>query len=134
MTAHKHTPEVHEHVDAWHHHEPVEGMPQEEHLSTLNIRSLMTWGWGITVFLIIVIVAIRMYFYDYVTRLRAIREERLAWLSLSEPSRKAKSDAMQKLSLGTGDEHYAWAPQGNQQVQIPISKAMEKVIRQYESR
>ncbi|GJQ29949.1 MAG: hypothetical protein HBSAPP03_18330 [Phycisphaerae bacterium] len=136
MSGHNTTPEVHEHADSWHHHEATEGLPQTEHLAVLNVTSISIWGAFTTVALVVVMVALGMYFSSYTTAHKQDKEERQGWQHLSAPARAARDSAEAVLSVGAykGNEEYSWSPEGGDRVQIPIGKAMEKVVADYAKR
>lgn len=132
MSHHAHTPEVHEHADAWHHHAEVEGAPQAEHTAVVNTGSLAKWFVILVVTLTVVLVAISVYFTAAVTRAKA---EKLETTALGQAAREAKLVSLAQLSAdGSQQAHYAWADATAGQVQIPIAKAMDKVVAKYATR
>ncbi|MDX2131682.1 MAG: hypothetical protein SFY69_06495 [Planctomycetota bacterium] len=131
MSGHNHTPEVHEHVDAWHHHGADEGLPQAEHLGNLNVTAIFRWGAAISVIFVLVLVVTAMYFSRYTNRLRLERQERAAWNGLSAEARGLRDSAEATLSTGGKPETYAWASEQQGAVQLPIEQAMRKVAQTY---
>lgn len=134
MSGHNHTPEVQEHADSWHHHSLAEGMPQHEHASMLNIRIITLWGVATSVGLILFMLAIAMYFTRYTTALRHEREERTAWQGLSRNARETREAAEAVLSTGGKRETFSWVQESEGKVQIPIERAMQRVVETYKGR
>lgn len=134
MSGHNHTPEVHEHADAWHHHSDAEGLPQQEHMATLNTLAIARWGLAITVMLVVFVVATGMYFSKYTARLRTERQEREAWAGLAAEAQGLRDSAEAVLSTGGKPETYSWVSDQEGRVQLPIDKAMRKVVQRYEGR
>lgn len=133
MSGHNHTPEVHEHADSWHHHSADEGLPQHEHLAVLNTVAIARWGIFISVSLVVVMVSLGAYFSSYVTKLKHDREEREAWLRISQSARGFRESADKALSTGEQADKpaYSWAPEGDGKVQIPLDQAMQRVVQSY---
>lgn len=128
---HNHTPEVHEHADAWHHHDPEEGFPQGEHTAVIDAGLLAKWFVGIVVSVTLFIVVIAVYFTGYISTFRKTQVE----TSLNFDAQSAKNAAAVSLSTDEKQpEFYAWTDAQAGQVQIPISKAMQKVAAKYANR
>lgn len=128
---HNHTPEIHEHADDWHHHGAEEGLPQEEHTGAISASVLTKWFVLITVSVIAFVVVVQTYFGGYISNFRREREERPLGLEAS----RAKSAAGVTLSLDPAQPaFYDWTDASAGQVQIPISKGMERVIARYAER
>jgi flagellar basal body-associated protein FliL len=128
MAGHDHTPEIHEHADAWHHHTPEEGLPQHEHAAIVNAGALLKWFIGITVVLVVVILALCMYFFRYSTQMRALYVEN------QELAKQAMTDiAKAEAQLGTDGKPFAYTALNKQTrtVQIPIEQAMKQTVARY---
>lgn len=131
MAHHAHTPEVHEHADAWHHHSKAEGLPQVEHLGVVSTAALAKWLVLIIIGLTAVLIALFVYFTSAVTQLKSEMEESTA---LGEDARKARAAAMAALGQDGATPTYAWTDRQKGNVQIPIAQAMDKVIVKYQTR
>lgn len=127
MAHHQHTPELHEHVDPWHHHSAAEGLPQHEHTGVVNTSMLMRWFVLIVVVLAGVLVAISLYFTSTVTQLKA---QLIETNVLAADANLKKAEAMKVLSMD-GPASYSWSDADAGKVQIPIRQAMDKVVARY---
>lgn len=131
MSSHEHTPEVHEHADAWHHHENAEGEPQHEHTATVNTGLLAKWFVALVVGFGVVVVLLVMFFGREVTarKAAAIETNVLAreYLNYRRNSEKA-------LGMGDGGAAftYEWSDPKAGAVQIPVEDAMKKVEAKYQ--
>jgi len=134
MSGHHHTPELHEHADVWHSHGRAEGLPQTEHLSTLNTTLLAKWFVLIVISLAVLMIAVAMYFSREITALRLENQERTAWQRLSSEARETRASAERVLSAGGQNESFDWVSGAEGRVQIPISHAMDKIEARYRNR
>lgn len=119
-----HTPAIHEHADAWHHHDPsAEGIPQGEHGSIASAGTIAKWYVALVVTIAATVILVVMYFSRYSAEYRQQMEERSAWTNLAQEARSYKATALGELAKpGTiGETGY----------RLPIDAAMEKVIREY---
>ncbi len=128
MSVHAHTPEVHEHADAWHHHTAAEGLPQSEHTGVVDPGSLIKWFFGILVSLTVVLIVLFAYFDSYKTRLHAKRVETLN--SVESNVRKAQAESRLGVAGASG---FQYVPVANApgKVHLPLERAMERVIARY---
>lgn len=132
MSSHQqYTPEVHEHVDDWHHHDKSEGRPQAEHAGKADTFLLAKWCLGLVFALGVVILALVMYFDSYKTRMMAHMTETNV-LAKDYQSYRTGQEAI----LGTNGAaaQYSWSDQKAGKVQIPIEDAMRKVESQYKAK
>lgn len=129
MAGHDHTPEIHEHADAWHHHIPEEGMPQHEHAAKVDSGALVKWFIGITVLLVVVILALKMYFTKFTTQMRRTYVETT---ELTANSKTAIHAA--EATLGTDGKPYTYkvVDKKAKTVQIPIDLAMKRTVEKYQ--
>jgi hypothetical protein len=128
MAGHDHTPEIHEHADAWHHHSAAEGMPQHEHASIVDAGALIKWFVGSTVVLVVLILALCMYFFRYNTQMRAL------YIENQEMAQQALTDiAKAEKQLGTDGKPFEYTAVNKQTraVQIPIDQAMKQTVQRY---
>jgi hypothetical protein len=131
MAHHAHTPDVHEHADAWHHHTSDEGLPQVEHLGVVSTAVLARWFVVIVGALTLTLVALFVYFTSSVTQLKAQIQETTA---LGLEARKARDEAMAVLGAEGGPGVYRWSDPAAGKVQVPLSIAKERVIARYSQR
>jgi hypothetical protein len=131
MSGHEHTPAVHGHADAWHHHERAEGMPQREHVSMINSGLIVRWFVGILIFVVGLVVVVSTYFAKYATQLRA---ERVETTFFSRDATLARKEAEATLGIGSPGQAYRWVDSTTGQVQLPIEQAMTKVVERYSNR
>lgn len=127
---HGHTPGVHEHADAWHHHNPAsEGIPQAEHAGVVSTSTVTLWLTGISIIVLLTVVSMFGYFGLYLSPLRAQTEEREAWTRLSEPAiaykRVVLDSQAEPTRLETVPGVKVVAPS------MAIGQAMDKTIAQY---
>lgn len=120
--AHGHTPVPEEHVDAWHHHTIEEGVPQHEHTAVASPVTLAKWFFGIVVGVVVTVIILKMFFNLHATKLMS---EMFEHDRLAEGARGYKTAAFSELDK--------FKPIGATGWQIPIDKAMEKVVAEYSS-
>ncbi|HYE62773.1 MAG TPA: hypothetical protein VD997_12325 [Phycisphaerales bacterium] len=126
--AHDHTPEIHEHADAWHHHIPEEGMPQHEHAAKVDSGALIKWFIGITVLLVVVVLALKMYFTKFTTQMRR------TYVETTEIAQGAKTAlAAAEATLGTDGRPFTYKVANKQArtVQLPIDTAIKRTVERY---
>ncbi len=123
MSHHHHTPEVHDHADAWHRHSAEEGMPQVEHAGTVSPFALIKAFVAIVGTVAVLVIVLSMYYTHTVTQVKAEQME-TDRLAAEWNSTRAGWDAA--LS--------SYAPVGDSGWRIPIDKAMDRVINRYEAR
>jgi hypothetical protein len=117
-----HTPEVHSELDAWHRHDPSEGLPQQEHAAHANIGVLLVTFVVITVATVAFAVAIGFYALGQIDSLRGERE--VAGLRAVSPEAQAyKRAAMAR------QESYGWTETGT--VRLPIDRAIEVMVAEH---
>jgi hypothetical protein len=132
MTTHhpdKHavTVEQHDAPDAWHRHTADE-KPQHAHGEAANAHVIIFVGVGSFVLIILTVVITYAYYTWYTTRLLAEGENTVGFVEGDSAAYKARAQA--------DLQHYNWVdpnpplvPVGT--VQIPIDKAMDKVVARY---
>ena len=133
MAGHDHTPEIHEHADAWHHHSAAEGMPQHEHASIVDAGALIKWFIGTSIILVVLIVALCMYFFRYNTQMRALYIENQ---EMAQQALTALAQAEKQLGTdGKPPEAFEYTALNKQArtVQTPIQKAMDDTVKRYQS-
>lgn len=122
MAHHHHTPEVHEHSDAWHRHSAEEGTPQQEHAGVVSPVALIKAFVAIVGTVVVLVVILSIYYTHTVTQVKAEAMEKS--LAAEWNSTRAAWDA----ALA------APAPIGETGWRIPIDKAMDRVIAKYDRR
>src|SRR3954470_23386255 len=133
MAGHDHTPAIHAHADAWHHHSSAEGAPQHEHASIADAGALARWIVLIILTMGVVILALVMYFKSYATQRRAAIVETI---NSSAGANTARADAEARLG---SDGHplsqyqYGFADKPAHKVQLPIEQAMQKTVERYQN-
>jgi hypothetical protein len=116
-----------EHVDEWHHHETVEGEPQEEHTGQVNTGIILKWFVVIVVFVVASIAFIMVYFNHYNTAVRAATVE----TSMSSDYLSYRLATQERLASEGKPARYTGLAGGK--VQGPIGDAMKQVVDQYKS-
>jgi hypothetical protein len=116
-----------EHVDDWHHHELVEGEPQEEHAGQVNTAIILKWFVVIMVFVTASIAFIVIYFNQYNANLRARTVETV----MSTDAMAYRLAAQQRLSTDGQPASYTGLAGGK--VQLPVSEGMKKVVDSYKA-
>jgi hypothetical protein len=129
MAGHDHTPEIHEHADAWHHHIPEEGMPQHEHAAKVDSGALIQWFVGITVLLVVTIIALKMYFTKYTTEMRRTSVETS---EMALKSHNVYKDAEEALGTTGGPFKYRITNKQARTVQLPISEGIQRTLAKYQ--
>lgn len=120
-----HTPEVHEHVDSWHHHDRSEGVPQAEHAAVLDTAALLKWFLLILVLLVLSIGALWQYFNFYSAKFVAERRETDV-LSADYYAHRAATDS--ELA------NYSVTDAKAGKVQVPVEEAMKKIVGRYQKK
>lgn len=123
MAHHHHTPEVHEHSDAWHHHDAKEGSPQHEHAGVVSPVALIKAFVAIVGTVVVLVIILSMYYTHTVTQVKAEQME-TDRLAAEWNSTKAFCEATLSKPDVIGES--GW--------RIPIDKAMDRVVTKYESR
>jgi hypothetical protein len=129
MAGHDHTPEIHEHADAWHHHIPEEGMPQHEHAAKVDSGALIKWFVGTTVLLIVTIVALKMYFTKYTTEMRRTSVETT---KMGEKARTSLAEAEAALGIDGQPFKHRIVDKKTKAVQLPLDEAIARTVKKYE--
>jgi hypothetical protein len=115
-------PAQHDEPDAWHvHHTEEEGAPQEAHARIANPRAIFLGLAAMVIVLVGLLVLLTLYFDRFSTNLLAERNE--IALSADYVVYRQKSD----LELRT----VAPLDAAQKSVRIPIDRAMDRVIEQY---
>jgi hypothetical protein len=116
----------HADVDPWHHHGSDEGEPQEEHLAQVNTTAIAKWFVLIVLSVVASIAFIVVYFNQYHRKLQASTVETIASGEFVSYQR-ASMDALSQ----SGEE--TWTGLAGSRVQVPVSRAMEKVSEKYKA-
>lgn len=112
------------HVDDWHRHLPMEGLPQREHGSKVNPVALAIVGVVTTLGLIVTVIAVVIYYTNSITKARAARVE------TSATAEASYTDYMNAQQARTG---YGVSKSETQDaVRIPLDIAAQRVIEQYQ--
>ncbi|MBI1191466.1 MAG: hypothetical protein GC200_12395 [Tepidisphaera sp.] len=118
----------HGHADAWHHHDlSAEGMPQVEHTGSVNTGKLAQWFVILVLFVTVFIGSVAVYFNGFVASARSVAVE----TDIGSQARTMRNAAFATLGEDGNPEVYDWADAGAGKVQLPIEKAMKKVIDRY---
>ena len=116
------TPVNYTEPDEWHRHTPDEGAPQIEHGAHANPTALAITFIAMILGVAFVIVVLVAYFNNYVSTIKAERQE---GVSIAEPFEATKAQALAHL------DGYGWVDHDT--VHVPVSVAMDRVIAQYAS-
>lgn len=120
----------HGHADSWHHHDvAIEGMPQREHVASINTNRLAQWFIVLIVALVVFMLAVALYFNGFVTQAKSLAVE----TDIGSQARTLRNAAFATLSTDGNPETYDWADPQAGKVQIPIEKAMKKTVEKYGS-
>jgi hypothetical protein len=119
-----HTPELQETTDEWHLHTAAEGVPQEEHGSTINAPLLVLAFIGTVLSVVAVVILTFLYFTTYTNQLRRTRIETTALSEDYLQYRGRWQDTAQD---------YRWVSvEGEGVVSLPLQVAMERVLERYQ--
>lgn len=132
MAGHDHTPVIHEHADAWHHHTADEGMPQHEHAGIVDAGAIMKWLVAIVVSLLVTIVALKMYFTHYTNQLRTDPIVGNETIASSDVANTARAHAESRLGTDGRSFQYTAADKKARTVQLPIDAAMRRTVEKYQ--
>ena len=116
------TPVNHTEPDEWHQHSPDEGAPQIEHGAHANPTALAITFVAMILGVAFVIVVLVAYFNNYVSTIKAEKQE---GVTIAEPFEASKAEALAHLNA------YGWVD--HQTVHVPVSNAMDQVIARYAS-
>jgi hypothetical protein len=125
MSGSQHHPAEHEHTDAWHTHLVVDGVPQHEHGSKINVKVVWISFLFTVVFVVGTILVAGRYFIAESTKARIASIETTV---LAEEYWTDKQAADARLS-GFGWSSADAAKAG--QVSIPLEQARAKVMESY---
>lgn len=118
----------HGHADTWHHHDTAaEGEPQSEHTASINTTTLAKWFVVLIVSLVIFMLAVALYFNGFVNQAKSVAIE----TDIGSAARTMRNAAFATLGEDGNPETYDWADPQAGKVQIPIDKAMKKIIEKY---
>lgn len=123
MSSHEHS--SHGHADDWHHHSAAEGVPQHEHAATINTKNtfvVLVVIFGFTAFFILVTV---LYFNVSVRHLQVARIETIGGANLFNTT---KSQMEAELST------FGVVDPATKTVRIPIDRAIDRVVKRYQSK
>lgn len=119
-------PEIHETPDEWHRHTTQEARPQAEHGSKINGAILGLTFLVIFAGLAVTIGVITVYYFSYVTKVKA---ERMETTVMAEESYARFNTAR------SSENSYRWATvSSGELVLIPMDRAIEQVVSAYADR
>lgn len=124
MSAHahdQHTQPTHSELDAWHQHDPADGLPREEHGAHANITVLLVTFVVITVATVAFSVMIGVYALGEMDKLTSEREA--AGLTAVAPEAAAY-----KRNAIAAQAGYGWTEEGN--VKLPIDHALQLIVQE----
>lgn len=125
MSDQSHVPHLHEEPDAWHRHSEEEGMPQDEHGSTVN-PTMLGIVFVVMVFgVAFVILLLTAYFNSYTYTFKAVKQEGVPTTS-RQGYVQHLNESQQKLGS------YGWLDRQAGTVHLPIDDAFDRVIADYE--
>lgn len=110
--------------DDWHQHSAADGVPQDEHAAQASVKALGMTFIIMTVGVILTILVLVAYFKSYVGSYRAKVQEGTA---IMQPAFEAKLSARKHL------EEFGWIDRDAQTVHIPLDRAMEQVVAEYQA-
>ncbi len=116
------TPVHHTEPDAWHQHSADEGAPQLEHAAHANPTALAITFIGMILGVAFVIVVLVAYFNNYVSTIKAEKQE---GVGIAAPFEASKAEALAHL------DGYGWVDHDT--VYIPVEAAMDRVVQRYAS-
>ena len=116
-----HTEATHSELDAWHQHDPVNGVPQAEHGAHANIGILLVTFVVITVATVAFSVMIGVYALGEMNQL--ISEREASGLAAITPEAAAYRENSMAAQSG-----YGWTAEGA--VRLPIEEAMQLILRE----
>ena len=114
------TPVHHTEPDGWHEHSADEGAPQVEHGSHANPTALAVTFIGMILGVAFVIVVLVAYFNNYVSNIKAEKQE---GVGIAAPFEASKTEALAHL------DGYGWVDPAT--IHIPVSLAMDSVVERY---
>ncbi len=123
MSDHAH--DAHAHADAWHHHSAAEGVPQHEHAAIVDPGATFKVLIAIFGFTAIFILVTVLYFNVTV---RKTEEARIENTGASLGYNQMKSQMENELST------YGVADAATRTVRIPVDRAVDRVVRKYQSK
>lgn len=131
---HQHTPEFHDHADAWHTHHDDEPVPQAAHAEKVNVPMVVAYGTACFVAIVVVVAITTIYFNWYITKTKIAREEQVD----NGPTASSLLQA-EYLNARKGVEEVefkqtGWIDPEKNIVRLPIDVAMKKVVDQYAKR
>lgn len=124
MSEHNEIPHVHTEPDAWHRHSSEEGMPQEEHGSTVNPTALSIVFVAMVFGIVFVLLILTAYFNNYTYTFKARQVE---GVPVSRQVYETENEFAQ-LKLST----YGWIDRNAGSVHVPLDTAYQTVIAQYQ--
>jgi flagellar basal body-associated protein FliL len=129
---HSTTPHVAEKPDAWHTHTSDEPAPQAAHAENIHGPTVMLYGIAIMVFIAVFVIATVVYFNWYTNRLEIAIQERLD-LTEGAPPIQAEYNRIRS-EIEAQQASFGWANAEKGLIRIPLEKAMERVVTDYQSR
>lgn len=129
----QHTPELHEHADAWHHHSKEEGVPQPEHGAIAKTSTIFGFFIALTASIGVLVLVVSLFFtYNLNNRRTTFMEGGQGHLRIIEPYQSYRGVSEGNLGIGGQPGTYGWADDASGKVRIPLDQAMSKVQKQYE--
>ncbi|MBN8597561.1 MAG: hypothetical protein J0L78_07805 [Planctomycetes bacterium] len=120
-----HDQSAHGHADDWHHHSAAEGVPQHEHAATINTANTFIVLFVIFGFTAVFILVTILYFNVTV---RQVQDARVETIGGAQMFNLMKGQMEADLStFGVVDAE-------KKIVRIPIDRAMDRVVRQYQGK
>ncbi|MBL8875586.1 MAG: hypothetical protein JNM86_07315 [Phycisphaerae bacterium] len=120
-----HDQSAHGHADDWHHHSAAEGVPQHEHAATINTTNTFVVLFVIFGFTAVFILVTILYFNVTV---RQVQDARVETIGGAQMFNLMKGQMEADLStFGVVDAE-------KKIVRIPIDRAMDRVVRQYQGK
>lgn len=123
MSSHEHT--SHGHADAWHHHSTAEGVPQHEHAATVNTKNTFVVLLVIFGFTAVFILVTVLYFNVTVRQVQEARIETIGGAQVYNAMR-----GQMEADLST----FGVVDPATKTVRIPVDRAIERVVKRYQSK
>lgn len=109
--------------DQWHSHNAAEGMPQVEHAQHVSPKWLALTFIGMVFGVLFVIIVLWVYFNSYISKYES---------RVNETTKAAEMSREERVAVQTRVNSFEWIDRENGTVQIPVDRAMDLVIADYE--
>ncbi len=123
MSSHEHS--SHGHADDWHHHSSAEGVPQHEHAATINTKNTFIVLFVIFGFTAAFILVTVLYFNVTVRRVQEARIETIGGAQVFNAMR-----GQMEADLST----FGVVDPATKTVRIPVDRAIDRVVKRYQSK